>query len=507
MKNPQNKVESRGPLFSADQMPSLGVYCLEGLLTESRSLQSWLGTLAKSLGDLGAVNWPPASLPFTDEGYAITQARRGQPWAYVPPDYLPREEARKLAFPSWEACVASLEKQAEEGKKAWAALGLEVPPLSSEHFAEMCKDLTLETYWDYGLTLGAVDPALAPLDGRHPVCYQVLRPLDWPRGWQILQHHLQNYVRRAKAQLTGCDQVAGGDRVLGCDQVAGGTQATLLSCLGDLEDLATSAREDSLTVLFFYEGRLLGLLVLPQADWAEFKAGEEERAFFFYFQRLVPPALLLREIHAQYDDFSRGVYLPKRVAYAEGLSAELAQRVQPGKEKDLSAYVSWREEKRKNRFIFQGDSNGRDPGSAYSAVPGPEVDQGERAQDEEIVITSIFDLVAASTNTEQGRAKEAEFLEQALEREKSCKNIQTLEEEEKVLWTWEKGVRELLEAVPGRGREDLLLYPAFTQSFIQHLAQDPGAFWPMAMQKDWEAQGLCKKLTKLPEGVEWGTMR
>lgn len=494
MKNQQNRAESGASLFSIDQMPQIGVYCLDGVPTASRNLRSWLEGLAKTLGDLGAVNWPLAPLPFTDESYEIAQARQGQPWAYVPPDYLTREEARKLAFPSWEACVESLEKQAETGKAAWAALGLEVPPLSSEHFAEMCKDLTPETYWDYGLALGAVDPALAPLDGRHPVCYQVLRPLDWPRGWQILQDHLQNYVRRAKAQLAGSDQVAGG------------TQATLLSCLGDLEDLATSAREDSLTVLFFYEGRLLGLLVLPKADWEELEADKEGRAFFFYFQRLVPPALLLREVHAQYDDFSRGVYLPKRVAYAEGLSVELAQRVQPGKEKDLSAYLSWREEKRQRRFSCQEKPQGEEP-------------QSEEPQGEEQVITSIFDLVDACAETETKEEEGKKTLtaegqtlvegkktlvagEKSLEKEEG-----TLEVEEKTLLTWENGIRKLLEAVPGREREDLLLYPAFTQSFIQHLAQNPGAFWPLALQKEWETQGLCKKLTRLPEGIDKGTGR
>lgn len=475
--------------FSPDQMPRIGVYCLDGVPIASRNLQSWLGGLAKTLGDLGAVNWPLAPLPFTDESYEIAQARQGQPWAYVPPDYLTREEARKQAFPSWEACVASLEKQAEEGKKAWAALGQEVPPLSSEHFAEMCKDLTLETYWDYGLTLGAVDPALAPLDGRHPVCYQVLRPLDWPLGWQILQDHLNNYVRKAKTQLAGVDQVAGA------------TQATLLSCLGNLEDLAKSAREDSLTVLFFFEGRLLGLLVLPQADWEEVKAGADGRAFFFYFQRLVLPALLLREIHAQYDDFSRGVYLPRRVAYAEGLSAELAQRVQPGKEKDLAAYLRWREEKRQRRFSYQEEEN--QLGEAQSREL-----QSKELQSEVPVITSIFDLVAACTEKEVILEAEATLEEEVpLEEEANLEKEATLEEEEKVLWTWEKGIRELLETVPGREREDLLLYPAFTQSFIQHLAQNPGAFWPQALQKDWERQGLCKKLTKLPEGIDRETDR
>lgn len=452
----------------------------------------WLGSVARKLGDLGAIDWPPAPLPFTDEGYEIAQARQGQPWAYVPPDYLTREEARKQAFPSWGACVESLEKQAEEGKKAWADLGLEVPPLSSEHFAEMCKDLTPETYWDYGLALGAVDPALAPLDGRHPVCYQVLRPLDWPRGWQILQDHLQNYVRKAKAHLAGSDQVAEG------------AQATLLPYLEDLEDLATSAREDSLTVLFFYEGRLFGLLVLPQADWEELEADKEGRAFFFYFQRLVPPALLLREVHAQYDDFSRGVYLPKRVAYAEGLSAELAQRVQPGKEKDLSAYLSWREERRQRRFSYQEEERVEEAQSKGL--------QGEGLQGKEPVITSIFDLVAACTETEveeeEGRKTLTTEEQTLVEGEKSLeKEERTLEVEEKTLLTWESRIRELLEAVPGRGREDLLLYPAFTQSFIQHLAQDPGAFWPLALQKEWETQGLCKKVTRLPEGIDRGTVR
>ena len=474
----------------------------------TRSLRPWLGALAKALGDLGAINWPSAPLPFTDEGYEIAQARQGQAWAYVPPDYLTREEARKLAFPSWEACVASLEKQAEEGKEAWAALGLEVPPLSSEHFAEMCKDLTPETYWDYGLALGKVDPALAPLDGRHPVCYQVLRPQDWPHGWSILQHHLQNYLRRAKNRLTVGDQASGGD------------QAVASPWLENLEDLATSTQEDSLTVLFFYEGRLLGLLLLPQVEtWEELKAGQEGRAFFFYFQRLVQPALLLREIHAQYDDFSRGVYLPRRVAYAEGLSAELAQRVQPGKEKDLAAYLRWREDKRKNRFSFRGETDGREPGSACSPGSGPEMDQQERAQDEEMVITSIFDLVAACTETKKEEEEGKETLTavgQILGEEEQTlvegakpveKEERTLEAEEQTLLTWENGIRELLEAVPGREREDLLQYPAFTQSFIQHLAQDPGAFWPLALQKNWETLGLCKKLTKLPEGVDWGTGR